>query len=319
MLEIGDADHPEASLLGPVTIGAEGKLQGHGTIGGDVANTDGGVLSPGGSIGTLTVGGDYTQGPTSRLRIEVSPTAASQLQVLGNASLAGDLALIYEPGVYADASYDILNAAGITGTFATVTGQTPAGFDPVGHLFADRCDPGPRGRRPDHRDPDQRHDLHGAQHRRLAGGAAGQWRAARPIWASCISAPAARRCRPRSPPRRRRRSPSPAPPISSPISCRQIPQAVGQMGGWFKAIGSFASLDGSITTPGFDTQAGGFLAGFDKAFSPNLTGGIAARLSPHQSERGRRGQRQPRHAAPGGLRDLHAGRFRHRCHGGLCL
>ena len=54
-----------------------------------------------------------------------------------------------------------------------------------------------------------------------------------------------------------------------------IPQAVGQMGGWFKAIGSFASLDGSISTPGFDTQAGGFLAGFDKAFSPNLMGGIA--------------------------------------------
>ena len=55
-----------------------------------------------------------------------------------------------------------------------------------------------------------------------------------------------------------------------------IPQAVGQMGGWFKAIGSFASLDGSISTPGFDTQAGGFLAGFDKAVSANLTVGIAA-------------------------------------------
>ena len=32
--------------------------------------------------------------------IEVSPTAASQLKVLGNASLAGNLALVYEPGVY---------------------------------------------------------------------------------------------------------------------------------------------------------------------------------------------------------------------------
>ena len=99
VLEIGDADHTEASLLGPVTIGAEGKLQGHGTIGGNVANLAGGVLSPGGSIGTLTLGGDYTQGSTSRLRIEVSPTAASQLKVLGNASLDGNLALIYEPGV----------------------------------------------------------------------------------------------------------------------------------------------------------------------------------------------------------------------------
>ena len=91
------------------------------------------------------------------------------------------------------------------------------------------------------------------------------------------------------------------------------------MGGWFKAIGSFASLDGSITTPGFDTQAGGFLAGFDKAVSANFTVGVAARLSPHQPERGRRGQRQPRYAAPRRLRHLYAGRFRHRCHGGLCL
>ena len=48
------------------------------------------------------------------------------------------------------------------------------------------------------------------------------------------------------------------------------------MGGWFKAIGSFASLDGSISTPGFDTQAGGFLAGFDKALSANFTVGVAA-------------------------------------------
>ena len=83
VLEIGDADHTDASIAGPVTIGADGKLEGHGTIGGDVANTAGGVLSPGGSIGTLTVGGNYTQGSTSRLLIEVSPTAASQLQVAG--------------------------------------------------------------------------------------------------------------------------------------------------------------------------------------------------------------------------------------------
>ena len=48
------------------------------------------------------------------------------------------------------------------------------------------------------------------------------------------------------------------------------------MGGWFKAIGSFSSLDGSISTPGFDTQAGGFLAGFDKAVSANFTVGVAA-------------------------------------------
>ena len=63
VLEIGDADHTTASLAGPVTVGADGKLAGHGTIGGDVANTAGGIVSPGGSIGTLTVGGNYTPGP----------------------------------------------------------------------------------------------------------------------------------------------------------------------------------------------------------------------------------------------------------------
>ena len=129
VLEIGDADHPEASLLGPVTIGAEGKLEGHGTIGGDVANTAGGVLSPGGSIGTLTLGGDYTQGPDQ-------PAADRGLAHSGlPAPCAGQCQPRRRAGPdlrarrLRDASYDILNAAGITGTFATVTGRTPAGFD----------------------------------------------------------------------------------------------------------------------------------------------------------------------------------------------
>ena len=134
---------------------SEGKLQGHGTIGGDVANTEGGVLSPGGSIGTLTLGGELQPGPNSRLRIEVSPTAASQLKVLGNASLAGNLALIYQPGVYSDASYDILNAAGITGTFGSVTGQTPTGFTQSVTYSPTDVTLDLRGRRPGHRGPDQ--------------------------------------------------------------------------------------------------------------------------------------------------------------------
>ncbi len=224
------------------------------------------------------------------------------------------------PGVYSQASYDILQAGSITGTFATVTGNTPAGFDQSLTYSADGRDPGARS---DSGGPSSSRRPMTRSSRRSAPLLC--WRRSRPmahcssIWASCISAPAARRCRRRSRPPRRRRSPSPAPPISSPISCRQIPQAVGQMGGWFKAIGSFASLDGSISTPGFDTQAGGFLAGFDKAVSSNLTVRHRRRLSPHQSERGRRGQRQPRYAAPRGLRHLYPGRFRRRCHGGLCL
>ena len=65
-LEIGDADHATASLAGPVTVGADGTLAGHGTIGGDVANNNGGIVSPGGSIGTLTVAGNYTRARAAR-------------------------------------------------------------------------------------------------------------------------------------------------------------------------------------------------------------------------------------------------------------
>ena len=55
ILEIGDADHTDASLAGAGHgRRRSGKLAGHGTIGGDVANLAGGVVAPGGSIGTLT-------------------------------------------------------------------------------------------------------------------------------------------------------------------------------------------------------------------------------------------------------------------------
>ncbi len=82
--------------------------------------------------------------------------------------------LVYEPGVYSDASYDILNAAGITGTFATVTGQTPAGFTQSVTYSPTDVTLDLAGGGPIIVTPDQRHDLHGAQHRRPAGGAAGQ-------------------------------------------------------------------------------------------------------------------------------------------------
>ncbi|HEY2049172.1 MAG TPA: autotransporter-associated beta strand repeat-containing protein [Caulobacteraceae bacterium] len=129
VLEVGDASHSNASLAGNVVVGAAGTLRGHGTIAGSVTNTAGGTVAPGGTIGTLTVG-SYTQGATSTLAIEVSPTAASELNVLGAASLNGKLALTFDPGVYgAHAVYQIISAASLTGTFSSVTegGSVPGG------------------------------------------------------------------------------------------------------------------------------------------------------------------------------------------------
>jgi autotransporter-associated beta strand protein len=123
VLEIGDSTHPGAVLDshgGGVTVGAGGTLAGHGSILGAVTNASGGTVAPGGSIGTLTVG-SYTQGANSTLAIEVSPTAASQLNSLGAASLNGKLALAFDAGTYVPHVYTIVSGAPLTGTFSSVT------------------------------------------------------------------------------------------------------------------------------------------------------------------------------------------------------
>lgn len=126
-LEVGDAANPGARLGGNVSVTNGGTLMGHGTIGGNVA--DNGTVQPGGSIGVMTVAGNYTQTPAGTLTIEITPNAAaspgvgySQLSVGGTASLAGALSIIDDPGTYAVGSrYTILTAAGgRNGAFASV-------------------------------------------------------------------------------------------------------------------------------------------------------------------------------------------------------
>jgi len=125
-LAVGDASSPNAVLGGDVAVGAQGKLQGHGSIGGSVTNN--GIVAPGGSIGTLTVAGNYAQAAGATLAIEVSPTDASLLKVGGNASLGGTLALTYDPGTYTAHQYTILTAGGsVSGTFGNVTNTYASG------------------------------------------------------------------------------------------------------------------------------------------------------------------------------------------------
>ncbi|GAB3026444.1 hypothetical protein GCM10027285_05630 [Oleiagrimonas citrea] len=129
-LEVGDAAHPDTVLTGDVTV-TGGTLGGHGTITGAVSNL-GGTVMPGGSVGILTLSGDYVQGPNGTLSLEVTPdpapgTGSSQLRVSGKASLDGTLAIVVDPGAYlADTSYDLVHASGgVRGTFAKTT------FDPA--------------------------------------------------------------------------------------------------------------------------------------------------------------------------------------------
>jgi len=129
-LEVGDGAHANASIQGDVTVNNSGTLRGHGSVGGNVTND--GVVWPGGSVGVLTINGNYTQSANAALQIDVTPTQASQLQVNGNASLAGTLSLIYAPGTYTSTNYTLVQAKALSGTFATVnnTGSLSTSLSP---------------------------------------------------------------------------------------------------------------------------------------------------------------------------------------------
>lgn len=280
-LEVGDAANPGTSIGGAVTVGSGGTLMGHGTIGGNVMNIAGGIVAPGGTIGTLTVGGNYTQGASSTLSIEVSPTAASKLLVGGSASLAGTLALVYDPGVYSKATYDILHAASVSGTFATVSGTAPAGVAQAISYSATDVDLVLTGTgtaagavvvAPTHDTvftATGTAALDGAQqtndtllgelaHPQSSGGT--QTSAAPPATQAMQLA-----------------FNGGTEQLSQVVQA--LPEAMQQLGGWFRGIGNFDHLSGTTAIPGLTSEAGGFLAGIDRPVMDHITAGIAAGYS----------------------------------------
>ena len=119
---------------GTINVQAGGMLRGGGAISANVNNTAG-TLAPGTSAGTLTINGNYTQGPAGTLAVEIGGTAPGtqydQLIVTGNATLDGTLnvALIsgYAPTV--TETYMVIQSGGtVTGTFATTNLPTTPAF-----------------------------------------------------------------------------------------------------------------------------------------------------------------------------------------------
>lgn len=109
-----------------------GLLGGDGLILGDVANS-GGVVAPGASPGTLTISGNYVQGPGGVLAMEIGGLSPGidhdLLDVSGSAVLGGTLAVSLVNG-FVPAPGDIFTliqaAGGLSGTFATAV--YPFGF-----------------------------------------------------------------------------------------------------------------------------------------------------------------------------------------------
>src|SRR5262249_35010936 len=112
-----------ASTAGTLTL--EGYLSGAGTV--RVGNGNGtlvnaGTVSPGGggAAGTLTVAGNYRQGGTGVLTIELGGAASDQLQVTGTANLNGVLSVLLLDDFFAEAGYEfrVLDARSRAGEFA---------------------------------------------------------------------------------------------------------------------------------------------------------------------------------------------------------
>ena len=136
----GDPNHTDGSTETLTVSGKSGSvatLKGYGTIYATVNNN--GIVTPGGTtgaIGSLTVS-KYVQSTTGILNIEVSPTGASGLKVLGSATLAGTLNLTIDPGAYGNNIIQIISAGSITGSFSNIntSGSAAAGLaiEPTGY------------------------------------------------------------------------------------------------------------------------------------------------------------------------------------------
>lgn len=253
-VEIGDAANPGASIAGSVTVGAGGILSGDGTVGGDVFNMTGGIVTPGSTVGTLTIGGNYTQGGTGTLRIEVSPAATSRLKISGTASLAGTLALIYDPGVYKKASFSIFQADDISGTFTTVTGNAPTGFGQSLSYTGTNINLTLA--------PVTVTPTNDTVFTALGTAALEGAQQANDALLDHLTD------------------------LENGTSTG-LPDAAKQTDGWLRTIGNFVSHNATGSAPGFYMRTGGFIGGIDRSLSDHLTTGIAASYShTFVSERG---------------------------------
>ena len=119
-----------AQAGGPYTLNG-GILRGFGTVAADLVNT-GGTVAPGGSVGVLTLTGNYTQGAGGRLEEEISGTTLGSgydhLQVGGDATLDGTLAILndplFDPQVGQTFTVVSTSPGNVHGTFAQLTGDT---------------------------------------------------------------------------------------------------------------------------------------------------------------------------------------------------
>jgi len=107
-----------------LSVGDLATLGGSGTITGNVLNA--GCVSPGNSIDTLTIAGDYAQTATGSLLIEAGGGLSDRLAISGTADIQGGSLVLAPLGYLTSGSYEFLTASLVTGGFDAV--ETSAVF-----------------------------------------------------------------------------------------------------------------------------------------------------------------------------------------------
>jgi fibronectin-binding autotransporter adhesin len=268
------------SIMSPVTVNSGGTLAGTGEIAAAPVMNAGGVVAPGppGGIGTLIVGGNYTQSAGGTLSFAVTPSAASKLVVNGTASLGGALAFNFAPGTYTTGmTYTLLTAPSLTGTFSGITGPNASNHEELIIYENTPTDPsvllelGPEIAPTNDTiysavtsiaiiNAQQVNgiilDRIGA---RSAGVADGQIAALAPGGVPGLQVAQA--------------GGGNGGTLGEVAAA--LPGALPSQGMWFRGIGGFASVNGSSSAPGFTGSTGGFLAGYDWPVLPNVYLGVA--------------------------------------------
>ncbi|MBN9245369.1 MAG: autotransporter-associated beta strand repeat-containing protein, partial [Mesorhizobium sp.] len=127
-----DAAHASAVLGGSFDIAGGALLGGHGTVGSGAGSmvtiASGGTLSPGNSIGTLTVNGDLALAAGSTYLAEIAGASSDKTVVTGTASLGGKVAVDPLERLRAKTTYTILTAGTASGAFSGVDFLTATNF-----------------------------------------------------------------------------------------------------------------------------------------------------------------------------------------------
>lgn len=115
-LQVGDDKNESARLISHVIVKENATLAGHGTVTGNVHVEPGGMLAPGGSIGTLKIGGDFTFDDKANLLYDIAENGTADLiSIAGTATInGGSLTILPAAGKWVEGrTYTVLTAKSV--------------------------------------------------------------------------------------------------------------------------------------------------------------------------------------------------------------